>query len=75
MNNYYITTSIPYVNGAPHLGHALEFVYADVLARYARQVPERKVLFSTGTDEHGSKIAEKYIPPYSATCFEKLEQA
>ena len=59
MNNYYITTSIPYVNGAPHLGHALEFVYADVLARYARQVPERKVLFSTGTDEHGSKIAEK----------------
>ena len=59
MNNYYVTTSIPYVNGAPHLGHALEFAYADVLARYARQQPETKVLFSTGTDEHGSKIAEK----------------
>lgn len=56
--NYYVTTSIPYVNGEPHLGHALEFVYADVLARYARK-EGNKVLFSTGTDEHGGKIAEK----------------
>lgn len=58
MSKFYITTSIPYVNGEPHLGHAMEFVMADVLARYARQqkVP---TLFSTGTDEHGGKIAEK----------------
>lgn len=56
--NYYITTSIPYVNGEPHLGHALEFVMADVLARYARS-QNQDVLFSTGTDEHGGKIAEK----------------
>ena len=34
---YYVTTSIPYVNGEPHLGHAMEFVMADVLSRYARQ--------------------------------------
>lgn len=58
MTKFYITTSIPYVNAKPHLGHALEFVYADILARYARQ-QDRQVLFSTGTDEHGSKIAEK----------------
>jgi len=57
-NNYYVTTSIPYVNGEPHLGHALEFVMADVLARYARQ-QGKTVIFSTGTDEHGGKIAEK----------------
>lgn len=56
--NYYVTTSIPYVNGEPHLGHALEFVMADVLARYAR-AQQKPVLFSTGTDEHGGKIAEK----------------
>jgi methionyl-tRNA synthetase len=56
--NYYVTTSIPYVNGEPHLGHALEFIYTDVLARYARQ-QGKPVLFSTGTDEHGGKIAEK----------------
>lgn len=58
MSNYYVTTSIPYVNGEPHLGHAMEFVMADVLARRARQ-QEKTVAFSIGTDEHGSKIAEK----------------
>ena len=57
MTNY-ITTSIPYVNGEPHIGHALEFVMADVLARAARANGET-VLFSTGSDEHGGKIAEK----------------
>ena len=57
MTNY-ITTSIPYVNGEPHIGHALEFVMADVLARTARANGET-VLFSTGSDEHGGKIAEK----------------
>lgn len=58
MSNFYVTTSIPYVNGDPHLGHAMEFVMADVLARAARKRGET-VLFSTGTDEHGGKIAEK----------------
>src|SRR5665647_3159601 len=58
MSNYYVTTSIPYVNGEPHIGHALEFVMADVLARAARQNGD-KVLFSIGTDEHGTKVAEK----------------
>jgi methionyl-tRNA synthetase len=56
--NYFVTTSIPYVNGEPHLGHALEFLYADVLARAARK-KGYSVLFSTGTDEHGGKIQEK----------------
>jgi len=54
---YYVTTSIPYVNGEPHLGHALEFVMADVLARAARQRGD-EVIFSTGTDEHGSKVKQ-----------------
>lgn len=56
--NYYITTSIPYVNGEPHLGHALEFMMADVLARAARS-KGTPTIFATGTDEHGGKIAEK----------------
>lgn len=56
--NYYVTTSIPYANGEPHLGHAMEFIYADVLARTAR-LRKQTTLYSTGTDEHGSKIAEK----------------
>jgi methionyl-tRNA synthetase len=58
MNNYYITTSIPYVNGEPHLGHAMEFVMADVLARQAALRGDN-VIFSTGSDEHGGKVAEK----------------
>ncbi len=56
--NYFVTTSIPYVNAEPHIGFGLELLYADVLARYARQ-QNKPVIFSTGTDEHGGKIAEK----------------
>ncbi len=54
---FYITTAIPYLNDAPHLGHALEFVQADVLARYHRLL-EEDVFFLTGSDEHGTKIAK-----------------
>lgn len=55
MNKFYITTSIPYVNAAPHLGSVLDSLYADVLARYRRQQGD-EVRFLTGTDEHGAKI-------------------
>jgi methionyl-tRNA synthetase len=55
---YYVTTSIPYVNGEPHIGFAMELLYADVLARRAR-LTGKDVVFVTGTDEHGGKIAEK----------------
>ncbi|HYF96599.1 MAG TPA: methionine--tRNA ligase, partial [Patescibacteria group bacterium] len=56
--NYYVTTSIPYINGDPHIGHTYELLIADVLARYARQ-QGKKVILSTGTDEHGGKVQEK----------------
>lgn len=51
---YYVTTSIPYVNGAPQLGHALELVQADVLARHRRR-RGRPVRFLTGTDDNALK--------------------
>jgi methionyl-tRNA synthetase len=54
---FYITTAIPYASGDPHVGHFLEFIQADVLARYQRQ-QGKEVFFLTGTDEHGIKIAE-----------------
>ena len=53
----YITTTLPYVNADPHIGHALEFVQADFLARHWREGGE-EVFFNTGTDEHGQKIFE-----------------
>ena len=49
-----ITTSLPYVNGAPHLGHALEFVLADVLARYQR-TQGRDIRLQSGTDDFSLK--------------------
>ena len=55
MGKFYVTTSIPYTNAAPHIGHALEFIQADVLARYNR-LKKRNVFFLTGTDEHGVKV-------------------
>ncbi len=55
-----MTTSIPYVNSPPHVGFGMELVMADVIARYAR-AHDMQVLFSTGTDEHGGKIAEKAV--------------
>lgn len=51
---FYITTAIPYVNAKPHLGHALEFVQADAIARHRRAVGERVVLLS-GADENALK--------------------
>jgi methionyl-tRNA synthetase len=52
---FYVSTAIPYVNDKAHLGHALEFIQADVLARYHRQHGD-EVCFVTGVDEHGTKI-------------------
>src|SRR3954451_18906266 len=52
--HFYITNAIAYVNGAPHLGHALEFVQADVLARH-RRLRGQPVRFLTGTDENALK--------------------
>lgn len=57
MQAFYITTPIYYVNDVPHIGHAYTTCAADVLARFHRMMGER-VLFSTGTDEHGQKIAK-----------------
>lgn len=54
MKPFYITTAIPYVNAAPHLGHALEFVQADVLARHRRSLGQ-PVRFLSGTDDHALK--------------------
>lgn len=55
MTNRYVTTAIDYPNAAPHMGHVLEKVLADVVARWFRLRGE-DVRFQIGTDEHGTKI-------------------
>ena len=52
---FYLTTAIDYVNGPPHIGHAIQKVWADVIARFHRQ-KGFDVWFLTGTDEHGVNI-------------------
>ncbi len=56
MKNFYITTPIYYVNDRPHIGHSYTTIAADVHARYHR-LQGARVLFATGTDEHGQKVA------------------
>lgn len=56
--NLYITTAIPYVNGTPHVGHAIDYLLADIWTRYQFQNGKR-ARFQAGTDEHGNKIAAK----------------
>ncbi len=52
---FYITTAIDYSNAVPHLGHALEKIGADVIARHHRFLGE-DVFFSVGTDEHSQNV-------------------
>lgn len=58
MPYFYLTTTLPYVNAKPHIGHALEFIQADVITR-RRRAQGDDVVFNVGTDEHGLKIYEK----------------
>jgi methionyl-tRNA synthetase len=52
-----LTTAIDYANGDPHLGHALEKIGADVIARYRRQCGD-EVHLLIGMDEHGQKVQQ-----------------
>lgn len=54
---FYITTAIPYANGAPHIGHAYERIATDAIARFKR-LDGYDVLFVTGMDEHGQKMQQ-----------------
>ncbi|MFW0795612.1 methionine--tRNA ligase [Gordonia sp. CPCC 205515] len=54
---YYLTTAIAYPNGAPHIGHAYEYISADALARFKR-LDGFDVRFLTGTDVHGQKMQQ-----------------
>jgi methionyl-tRNA synthetase len=52
---FYVTTAIDYPNGEPHIGHALEKVAADVVARYHRLRGE-DVAFCMGLDANSQHV-------------------
>jgi methionyl-tRNA synthetase len=51
---FYVTTAIPYVNSHPHIGHAVDFVEGDVLARYYRLIGA-ETFYLSGVDKNGQK--------------------
>jgi len=57
MPKFYITTAIDYSNGDPHLGHALEKIGADCIARYRRLAGDA-VHFLMGMDEHSQSVIQ-----------------
>ncbi len=57
MTKFYVTTAIDYSNGDPHLGHALEKVGADCIARYRRLCGDQ-VHFLMGMDEHSQSVLQ-----------------
>src|SRR5215470_7013907 len=52
---YYITTAIDYPNGPPHIGHSLEKVAADVVARFHR-LQGQDTCFCMGLDENSQHV-------------------
>ena len=54
---FFITTAIPYANGAPHIGHAYERIATDAIARFKR-LDGYETFFLTGMDEHGQKMQQ-----------------
>ena len=79
---FYITTTLPYVNAEPHIGFASEIILADSRARFEKLLG-KEVVFNTGTDEHGLKIwqkaqesgidTQKYVDEYAAK-FDELKE-
>jgi len=70
IKTFYITTTLPYVNGEPHIGFAMEIIRADIIARW-KKICGYDVFFNTGTDEHGLKVyrrAEELGIPVQQYC-------
>jgi methionyl-tRNA synthetase len=72
---FFVTTAIDYVNAAPHVGHAVEKVLTDVVARYHRLIGD-ETYFLTGSDENSLKnvqAAEKAGKPVGIFVTENVE--
>ncbi|GCE13766.1 methionine--tRNA ligase [Tengunoibacter tsumagoiensis] len=73
---YYLTTAIDYPNGVPHIGHALEKVAADIVARYHRLLGD-DTYFSMGLDENSQHVLraayDRHIEPQA--WIDQIDQA
>ena len=53
-----VTSALPYANGAPHLGHMVEYVQTDIWVRFQR-MRGHDCLFIWASDAHGTPIMLK----------------
>jgi len=53
-----VTSALPYANGAPHLGHIVEYVLTDIWVRFQR-MRGHDCLFIWASDAHGTPIMLK----------------
>ncbi|MEW5864438.1 MAG: methionine--tRNA ligase [Pseudomonadota bacterium] len=51
----FVTTALPYANGAFHIGHIMEYIQADIWVRFQRMLG-REVHFVGADDAHGAPI-------------------
>ena len=51
----FVTTALPYANGAFHIGHIMEYIQADIWVRFQR-MQGHDVLFVGADDAHGAPI-------------------
>ncbi|XP_062540298.1 methionine--tRNA ligase, mitochondrial [Armigeres subalbatus] len=79
-NSSFVTTPIFYVNAAPHIGHLYSAVIADAIHRFnilVNPTARASAIFSTGTDEHGTKIqqaAASHSVPVGTYCGQISDQ-
>jgi len=53
-----VTSALPYANGAPHLGHIVEYVQTDIWVRFQR-LRGHDCLYVCASDAHGTPIMLK----------------
>jgi methionyl-tRNA synthetase len=53
-----VTSALPYANGAPHLGHIVEYVQTDIWVRFQR-LRGHDCLYICASDAHGTPIMLK----------------
>jgi methionyl-tRNA synthetase len=51
----FVTTALPYANGAFHIGHIMEYIQADIWVRFQR-MQGHEVHFVGADDAHGAPI-------------------
>ena len=51
----FVTTALPYANGAFHMGHIMEYIQADIWVRHER-MSGNVVHFMGADDVHGAPI-------------------